>query len=315
MFQSKAHRRYFVVDYHDESVRDLEESAKGISPQNQQVLEQWDRRLEEQEEAMQLAETVVAKTDHTLWFKRNKWPQYLAESSLRHLSRASRMPRRDEETLKEVPEKVEALTEECVRGLPTLGHVIRRWLRSTKASEPDVRPLARLQNEESQKRYAGYMTRFVCYTLRVWESCEGVRNTGFEDERVDEDGNDDEDGNEVENDVEETTPLDLTSGPAGSGTREFDTMKNARRLYPWPVGLQEIVGRLWRAPSPSCCIEPPELIMLELLRHALFQHVKVDVFESSLLHFLAVLGIDEDTHRLREGNDFSFMLAGIVYCY
>lgn len=32
------------------------------------------------------------------------------------------------------------------------------------------------------------------------------------------------------------------------------------------------------------------------------------------LHFLAVLGIDEDTHRLREGNDFSFMLAGIVYC-
>ena len=35
-----------------------------------------------QEEAMQLAEAVVAKTDHTLWFKRNKWPQHLAESNL-----------------------------------------------------------------------------------------------------------------------------------------------------------------------------------------------------------------------------------------
>lgn len=94
MFQSKAHRRYFVVDYHDASVRELEDSTKGISPQNQQALEQWDRHLEQQEEAMQLAEAEVAKTDHTLWFKRNKWPQHLAESDLRHLSRACRMPTR-----------------------------------------------------------------------------------------------------------------------------------------------------------------------------------------------------------------------------
>jgi hypothetical protein len=93
MFQSKAHRRYFVVDYHDDSVRELEMPKKAISPQNEQILEQWDRRLEAQEEAMQLAEAVVAKTDHTLWFKRNKWPQHLAESNLRHLSRACRMPR------------------------------------------------------------------------------------------------------------------------------------------------------------------------------------------------------------------------------
>jgi hypothetical protein len=64
---------------------------KGIGPQNQQILEQWDRRLEAQEEVMQLAEAVVAKIDHTLWFKRNKWPQHLAESNLRHLSRACRM--------------------------------------------------------------------------------------------------------------------------------------------------------------------------------------------------------------------------------
>jgi hypothetical protein len=55
--------------------------------------------------------------------------------------------------------------------------------------------------------------------------------------------------------------------------------------------------------------------MLEFLRHILFQYIRVDVFESPLLHFLAVLGIDKDTHRLREGNDFSYMLAGIVYCY
>jgi superfamily II DNA or RNA helicase len=328
LFQSKAHRRYFVVDYHDASVRELEEPTKGISPQSQQALEQWDRHLERQEEAMQLAEAVVAKTDHTLWFKRNKWPQHLAESNLQHLSRACRMPRRDEETLKDIPKKVEALIEECVKGLPTLGHVIRRWLRSAKASEPDVRPLARLQNEDSQKRYAGYMSRFICYTLRVWKSCEEVESAGFNCGGFDEDGNEDEgegddedegeDGDEVkdgvEDDGEDATSLNLTRGLTGSRTCEVDTMKDARRLYPWPSGLHEIVGRLWRALSPSCCMESPEMVMLEFFRHVLFQHVRVDVFESPLLHFLAVLGIDEDTHRLREGNDFSFMLAGIVYC-
>lgn len=56
------------------------------------------------------------------------------------------------------------------------------------------------------------------------------------------------------------------------------------------------------------------MVTLEFFRHVLFQYVRVDIFESPLLHFLAVLGIDEDTHRLQEGNDFSYMLAGIVYC-
>ena len=39
-----------------------------------------------------------------------------------------------------------------------------------------------------------------------------------------------------------------------------------------------------------------------------------DTFKSAILHFLAVLGINEETRRLREANDFSYMLAGIVYC-
>lgn len=55
------------------------------------------------------------------------------------------------------------------------------------------------------------------------------------------------------------------------------------------------------------------MVILEFFRYILFQHVRVNVFKSPLLHFLAILGIDEDTYRLREGNDFSFMLVGMVY--
>jgi len=162
-----------------------------------------------------------------------------------------------------------------------------------------VRPLARLQNEDSQKRYAGYMTRFICYTLRVWKSCEEVGGAGSGCESFDEGRDEDEDGDEVEDgvgdDVEGVTAPNPTSELTGSSTGEVDTMKDARKLYPWPSGLHEIVGRLWRALSPSCCMELPEMVMLEFFRHVLFQHVRVDVFESPLLHFLAVLGIDEDT--------------------
>ena len=62
---------------------------------------------------------------------------------------------------------VELLVEQSVQGLSTLGRETRRWLRSAKRQEIDQRPLARLQNPESQVRYAGYMVKFVCYFLRI----------------------------------------------------------------------------------------------------------------------------------------------------
>jgi hypothetical protein len=38
---------------------------------------------------------------------------------------------------------------------------------SAKQYEVNKRPLARLQNPESQTRYASYMVRFVCHILRI----------------------------------------------------------------------------------------------------------------------------------------------------
>ena len=37
-------------------------------------------------------------------------------------------------------------------------------------------------------------------------------------------------------------------------------------------------------------------------------------FSSGLVHFLAVLGIDADMNRLRTAKNYSYMLAGMVYC-
>jgi hypothetical protein len=37
------------------------------------------------------------------------------------------------------------------------------------------------------------------------------------------------------------------------------------------------------------------------------------MFKSAILYFLAVLGINEEMRWLQEANDFSYILAGIVY--
>jgi hypothetical protein len=42
--------------------------------------------------------------------------------------------------------------------------------------------------------------------------------------------------------------------------------------------------------------------------------VRGDTFKSAILHFLAVLGINEEMRQLQEVNDFSYILASMVYC-
>ncbi|KAH8685354.1 hypothetical protein GQ44DRAFT_638907, partial [Phaeosphaeriaceae sp. PMI808] len=44
------------------------------------------------------------------------------------------------------------------------------------------------------------------------------------------------------------------------------------------------------------------------------QEIENNPFTSGLIHFLAVLGINPKTQRLRLAQDYSYILAGIVYC-
>jgi hypothetical protein len=68
--------------------------------------------------------------------------------------------------LRQAAKLTELLVERSVKGLSTLARETRRWLRSAKRQEVDQRPMARLQNPESQACYANYMIKFVCYALR-----------------------------------------------------------------------------------------------------------------------------------------------------
>jgi hypothetical protein len=103
-------------------------------------------------------------------------------------------------------------------------------------------------------------------------------------------------------------------------------MKDARELFPWQGEQWTLVSQLYDELTPSGPASnagPGEIspedeakmqAMLRVFQSFIFQKVGGQQFKSGLIHFLAVLGIDEDNNRLRRASDFSYILAGVVYC-
>jgi hypothetical protein len=171
--------------------------------------------------------------------------------------------------------------------------------------EVDQRPMGRLQNQNSQDRYANYWKRLICYSLRVARSEQSQSPSRLEDgESHDEDGDESEEDQEGYSSSEEggeTTPI-----------VRGDKMKDARRLFLWREGQKEQATRLVN------CVESGAgsvaSAVLDFSQSFIFHKVYHKPFESPMLHFMAVLGIDEENNRLKEANDYSYMLAGLVYC-
>ena len=155
-------QRYFIVD--------SGEGENGEKVDQNQVVQQqlsgWQNVRQQLEEDVQVM-AEAAKTDKTGWFKRTGWLSFLQGRNLAHLGYQARLPDRNEAKLQLAAKLTEELIEKSVRGLATLPQETRRWLRSAQQTEIDQRPLARLQNPESQATYTSYMVRFVCFYLRI----------------------------------------------------------------------------------------------------------------------------------------------------
>lgn len=94
-------------------------------------------------------------------------------------------------------------------------------------------------------------------------------------------------------------------------------MHDARRLFPWNDQLERALEEVWGLivlEGDTSSVEDNQIpAMVELSRVLLFKKVWNDRFDSALIHFMAVMGIDETNARLRDGNDYSYMAAGLVY--
>jgi hypothetical protein len=54
-------------------------------------------------------------------------------------------------------------------------------------------------------------------------------------------------------------------------------------------------------------------VVLDFSRSFIFHKVYYKPFESPMLYFIVVLGINEENNRLKEANDYSYMLTRLVY--
>ena len=161
-FRTGGLQKYFIVDWVDAG--NGEDAA--VETRVQAQLAEYKLTQREVEQELETLEE-AAKTDKTGWFKRTGWLEFFKDRNLVHLAHQARAPDRSEHKLKLAAQLAEGLIERSVKGLATLPQELRRWLRSAKQSEIDVRPLGRLQNPESQAVYASYIVRFVCFYLRV----------------------------------------------------------------------------------------------------------------------------------------------------
>ena len=193
------------------------------------------------------------------------------------------------------------MVEQSVRGLSSLPRETRRWVRSAKANEVDQRPMARLQNPESQARYTGYMVMFVCYVLRI-VAAEAVEASDKESEVSD--SSDSSDGSSDDSSSDEDH---------AHGRAKVDPMKDAREMFPWQGRQKELAGHLWRGldgdDQAGCMANLREMVGNFILT----PYVR-SPFESGLVHFAAVLGFDPEARRLRSAKHYSYLVAGVIYC-
>ena len=313
-FRAPGFQRYFIV-------RGLEEKVRESKAEVDTLLAEWKITQTKHEEDMQVMGAEVAKTDKTGWFIRTGWLLHLKERNLGHLAHAVQLPGREERKLKLAAHLVGVLIERSVAGLSTLGRETRRWLRSAQREEVDQRPMARLQNPESQATYASYYVKFVCYFLRIIadEQMRAVKGGGESSDTSD-DGETGGSSNGSDSESSDSSDTD-SDGEAGDCTvdaenrarREPDRMKDARELFRWHGRQKELAEQLWAVLDEGD--EKVQLnVLLKVLASFIFQHTENVPLESGLFHFLAVLGIDAQTKRLRTAKNYSYMLAGMVYC-
>ena len=309
-FRTGGLQRYFVVAVPVER-RGVNGLSADMKVEMDTLLRDWKSTQERHEAEMQVMDAEVAKTDKTGWFIRTGWLQHLKKKNLEHLAHAVRLPGRDEQKLKVAAHLVGVLIERSVAGLATLGRETRRWLRSAQREEVNQRPMARLQNPESQATYAGYYVKFVCYFLRIIAD-EQMRAVGGRGGRSDT-SDDSEAGGSSDSDSDSETG-NRNVNTENKARREQDRMKDARKLFRWHGRQKELAEQLW-----AVLDEDDEKVqvnaLLQVLGSFIFQHTEnMPLEESGLLHFLAVLGIDAQTKRLRTAKNYSYMLAGMVYC-
>ncbi|KAK5189319.1 hypothetical protein LTR47_011879 [Exophiala xenobiotica] len=139
------------------------------------------------------------------------------------------------------------------------------------------------------------------------------------------DGNDNDDRNDSNDNDNRDKYISGLYTPAtersNDGNEIKDVMKDARELFPWTASQYSATQNVVKSVVTFNDEIPGRVITEEGTIHAIhiflqqfiFHKIGGEPFKSGLVHFAAVLGIDEENRRLREAVNFSYVVAGLVW--
>ncbi|KFZ23524.1 hypothetical protein V502_01997 [Pseudogymnoascus sp. VKM F-4520 (FW-2644)] len=169
--------------------------------------------------------------------------------------------------------------------------------------------MVRLQNEDSLDRYIAYLKRFACYLLRVYVAQKEREALECDVDRSDE---------ELVDNNEEFLP-DIVGERGGThetaNSEQSDRMKDCCELTKFNPEQKQLLEDMLQSLVSGEDEETQVQKMSALMMSMILQSLKgLDRFDSPMIHFAAVLGIVEEENRLRRGDEYSYMLAGFMYC-
>jgi superfamily II DNA helicase RecQ len=310
-------QRYFIVKCQEEAFTQAEavdDNNNEDAAVRDQLLREFNEIDERDAKRFEIADSRTEKSDNTGWWNFVQWRPHFGSRNIRRIAHASRLPDRKDKQLQRVSEIVDMMIKRAVDGLRSLHDDTPYWLRTANSTEKvENRPMVRLQNEDSLDRYIAYLRRFACYLLRVYaaqkerESCERAESESGGERLID-------DNRElITDEVEEDKERDETQQSSDSG--ELDVMKDCCELTKFSPEqkqlLQDMLESLEAGENEDIQVQKMSALMMSMILQSL---KGCDRFDSPVIHFAAVLGIVEDENRLRRGDEYSYMLAGLMYC-
>ncbi|KEF50778.1 uncharacterized protein A1O9_13170, partial [Exophiala aquamarina CBS 119918] len=298
-FTPYPHARYWIVGGgHDYSAQDDRAGPQGDA--FQRMLRTYKEKYDAQwQERRQIADDPKGVENQSRWVQYMGWAALFDAKDKRMIYLAGLMPRRagirtpahrrSDESLGEVDpvlirlgESFDRVMQRCAARLKLVPHESLLWLNSIDPMKPAGRPFELKQNEKSMYRYRQFVKRCLIYSVRtgrlgreVSRQSHGIRWTDVQWEWL--------------------QRIEAVLGLLGSGRQEDgEDEEDGEEGKEWQHALDEAVF--------TYCI-----VMLQ-------QRVLVNWYESPLLFFAAVLGINDARGSWSEPKHYTGSLAGLVWC-
>ena len=291
-FSRGSYARYWVVG--DESDQGAE-MVEGVGDSFQQMLGEYQITYDaKRTQRRDIADNPQGSENQSMWVREMGWAEYFNGKHKREIFLASLMPRREgirtpvqrrnDVTLGEVDMVlfrmvgvVDRIMQRCAARLKLVPHETLRWLNSIDPTKPAGRPFTLKKNEKSMYRYRQFIKRCLVYSVRT----------------------------------------------ARLGRDQALQQHHAQWTEAQWTLLEQINGELVRLGPVDIEISSEQLAeeeaeleqrVFRYLIAILQQKVAFSVYVNPLLHFAAVLGINDVLGSWVEPKHYTASLAGLVWC-